>query len=218
MRLSVAFQSEVPPTSFGKAASTPTPVAPESTAQVALPEKSAVDTAWRTLPAAIRRGDEAAFGRFYDLYGFRLYKWVLVLVRGNELEAREVLQAILIKLARGIPDFDREPVLWAWLCTLSRNAFLDHCRSRLRHQRHRPLDDQAAELRDASDPGRQLCDSLEEAMTDLSPEERELIQAAYVDRRNLGELAAEHGQSYKAMESRLARLRLRLKNRLLKQL
>lgn len=209
---------EVSLASIGNPASTPTSVAAESTAHAPLPEKSPVDTAWRTLPAAIRRGDEAAFGRFYDLYGFRLYKWVLVLVRGNEAEAREVLQAILIKLARGIPDFEREPVLWAWLCTLSRNAFLDHCRSRLRHQRHYALDDQTAEFRDVSDAGRQLCDSLGEAMTDLSPEERELIQAAYVDRRSLGELAAEHGQSYKAMESRLARLRLRLKNRLLKQL
>jgi len=48
-------------------------MASASAAHAPLPEKSAADDAWRTLPAAIRRGDEAAFTCFYDLYGFRLY-------------------------------------------------------------------------------------------------------------------------------------------------
>jgi len=172
----------------------------------------------RALTAAIRRGEEAAFARFYDLYGFRLYKFVLVLVRGNETEAREVTQAVLIKLARGLPDFDEEPKLWSWLCKVSKNIFLDHCRSRQRQQRHAPLEEHSAELRDESRANRQLAEHLEEALAVLTPEERELIQAAYVDQRRLGELAAENQQTYKAMESRLARLRQRLKTHLLTQL
>ncbi len=169
----------------------------------------------RELAAAIRRGEEAAFDRFYQLYGFRMYKYVFVLVSGHENEAREVLQSVLVKLARGVPDFEHEQQLWKWLCTLCKNAFLDHCRSLKRQQRHAALDEHIAETGEESDSLQQLSELLGEALTALTPEERELVQAAYVDRRALAELAAENRQSYKAMESRLARLRSRLKARLL---
>ena len=52
----------------------------------------------------------------------------------------------------------------------------------------------------------------------LSPDEQELLQAAYEDERPLQELADEAGQTYKALESRLGRLRQKLKTRLLSQL
>jgi RNA polymerase sigma factor (sigma-70 family) len=171
----------------------------------------------RDLTAAIRHGDEAAFGRFYDLYGFRLYKFVLVLARGQETEAREVTQAVLIKLARGLPDFDDEAKLWSWLCKVAKNVFLDHCRSRRRQPCHTPLEQLVGEVSDESGAQRQLAEHLEEALAVLTPEERELIQAVYVDCRRLGELAAEGRQTYKAMESKLARLRERLKKHLLTQ-
>src|SRR5512134_4019787 len=54
----------------------------------------------QALTRAVRRGDADAFSRFYDLYSFRLYKFLLVLARGDENEAREVCQAAFIKLAK----------------------------------------------------------------------------------------------------------------------
>ena len=59
---------------------------------------------------------------------------------------------------------------------------------------------------------------LREALAALQPEECELMHAAYVDKRPLRELAGESGQTYKAVESRLARLRLKLKEQLLRNL
>jgi RNA polymerase sigma factor (sigma-70 family) len=59
---------------------------------------------------------------------------------------------------------------------------------------------------------------LHETLADLPPAERELLQAAYVDQRPLRELAAETGQTYKAVESRLARLRQKLKAQVLQAL
>ena len=67
-------------------------------------------------------------------------------------------------------------------------------------------------------PEHQLGEILREALAALPPDERELIQAAYVDKRPLRELADEAGQTYKAVESRLARLRRKLKEQLLKEL
>ena len=88
----------------------------------------------RTLTQAIRRGDAEAFSRFCDLYSFRLYKFLLVLAR-DENEAQEVLQTVLIKLARKVQVFDEERRLWAWLCVVAKNAFIDHRRARQRDDR-----------------------------------------------------------------------------------
>ena len=167
---------------------------------------------------AIRRGDEAAFARFYDLYSFRLYKFLLVLARGDENEAREVCQAVMIKLARRFAVFDNEQKLWAWLRALSKNAFIDHCRARSRRRRLVSLEELAPEPRGAEQPDSHLTGILREALAGLQPDERELLQAAYVDERPLQELADASRQTYKAVESRLARLRHKLKAQVLNQL
>lgn len=172
----------------------------------------------RALTRAVRRGDADAFSRFYDLYSFRPYKFLLVLARGDENEAKEVCQTVLIKLAKRFQAFDDERQLWAWLATLAKNAFIDHGRARQRRDRLVSLDERPAAFAAEEASEQQLVELLREGLADLPPEERELIQAAYVDERPLQDLAAESGQTYKAMESRLGRLRRKLKERLLKNL
>jgi len=172
----------------------------------------------QALTRAVRRGDAEAFSCFYDLYSFRLYKYVLVLARGDENEAREACQAMFIKLARRCDVFDDERRLWAWLCVLAKNTFVDQCRSRQRLNRFVSLDELCPEPNGHLRPEHRLGESLREALAALSADERELIQAAYVDKRPLRELAEEAGQTYKAVESRLGRLRHRLKEQLLKDL
>jgi RNA polymerase sigma-70 factor (ECF subfamily) len=164
----------------------------------------------------VRRGDPEGFSRFYDLYSFRLYKFLLVLARGDEGQAREVCQAVVIKLAKRFEEFDEEPKLWAWLCTVAKNTFIDDCRARQRGQRFVPLEERLAQL-DRDSPN-QLSELLRDALTLLTSEERELLQAAYVDERPLRELADASDQTCKAVQSRLARLRRKLKEQLLKNL
>ena len=72
---------------------------PETTSAGAESSQGAIsDTPVEGLPKdlqawtrAIRRGDEAAFTQFYELYSLRLYRYLLVLSRGNEFDAHEVL-------------------------------------------------------------------------------------------------------------------------------
>jgi RNA polymerase sigma-70 factor (ECF subfamily) len=170
------------------------------------------------LTRAVRRGDAEAFSRFYDLYSFRLYKFLLVLARGDENEAREVCQAVLIKLARRCDVFRDEQRLWAWLCVLAKNAFIDHLRTRKRLGRFVSLEEWPAEPNGHANPEHRLGEILAEVLAALPPEDRELLQAAYVDKRPLQDLADEAGQTYKAVESRLGRLRHRLKEQVLKDL
>jgi RNA polymerase sigma-70 factor, ECF subfamily len=185
------------------------------------PQASTVTTSpdIQVLTRAVRRGDAEAFSQLYDLYSFRLYKYLLVLTHGDENEAREVCQSVLLKLAKRCDAFSDERRLWAWLCVLARNTFLDHWRAQRRLDRFVSLDElPPAELNRQLNPEHRLCELLGEALAALAPDERELIQAAYVDARPLRELADEAGQTYKAVESRLGRLRQKLKTQLLRDL
>ncbi len=125
---------------------------------------------------------------------------------------------MLIKLAKRFQVFDEERRLWAWLCVVAKNAFIDHRRARQRDDRFVPLDDLAKDAEDEPRTPSQLSEILREILPTLPSEERELLQAAYVDGRPLGELAEASGQTYKAMECRLARLRRKLKEQLLNYL
>ena len=170
------------------------------------------------LTKAVCRGDEAAFNQFYDLYSLRLYKHLLVLARGNENEAREVLQTVVVKLAKGFKVFDEERRMWGWLCRLARNSYVDLCRVRRREQRFVPLQEHKGEVVEPRNEEHRLSASLHHALEQLTGEERELMRAAYVDERPLQELADASGQTYKAVESRLGRLRRKLKTNLLNHL
>jgi len=151
----------------------------------------------RALTTAVRRGEAEAFSRFYDLYSFRLYKYLLVLAHGEQGDAREVCHA---------------------LCASARNAFIDYCRARQRLNRFVPLDALPAEPNGHPNPEHRLAEILRDTLAAWPPEERELIQAAYVDNRPLQGLADEAGLTYKAIESRLGRLRHKLKQQLLNDL
>jgi len=172
----------------------------------------------RALTLAVRGGDADAFSRFYDLYSFRIYRFLLVLAGGDENAAREICQAVFIKLAKRFEVFDAERALWAWLCTLAKNSFIDFYRAEQRQNRFVSLEELAPALASDTDTANQLSEVLRHALAALPPEERELIQSAYVDERPLQELADASGQTYKAVESRLARLRQKLKKQLLQNL
>lgn len=171
----------------------------------------------RQLTKAIRAGDGAAFTRFYDLYSLRLYKHLLVLAKGDEGEAREVLQTVVVKLAKRFKVFDEERRLWSWLCRVARNSYVDLCRARQRDRRFVPLEEHQELAEPCADEHR-LAASLHRALEQLTAEERELMRAAYVDERPLQELAQASGRTYKAVESRLSRLRQKLKANLLQHL
>jgi RNA polymerase sigma factor, sigma-70 family len=175
---------------------------------------------FRQWTKAICKGDELAFTRFYDIYSLRLYRYLLVLGKGNEAEAREVLQTIVIKLARQFRVFDDERQMWRWLCRLSQNAYVDLWRSQRRTQRLVSLDENAhdPEIDERSAEEHQLATGLHYVLAQLEEADQELMRSVYVDRRPLQELADATGQTYKAVESRLGRLRQKLKANLLKYL
>ena len=167
-------------------------------------------------------GNEMAWRVFFDAYVDRLCRYLLVVTAGNEEVTREVLQATLIRLARHIKPFGQEEVFWSWLTVVARSAFADETRKRRRYLSllDRFTRQASGRAEETAEPQAQerLETLLEEQLQALPPEEQELIEQKYFAGHSVRQLAQDLGTTEKAIESKLSRIRRRLKEAVLAQL
>jgi RNA polymerase sigma-70 factor, ECF subfamily len=167
-------------------------------------------------------GDETAYRLFYDAYFDRLWRYLIVVTAGNEDAAREALQAALTRVVRHIRIFSSEPVFWSWLTVLARSALTDQTRKHRRYlafldrfSQHATTESANTNDESADERLRQL---LNRHIATLSDEERQLVEAKYFAHRSVREIAAELQTTEKTVESRLTRIRQKLKNTVLAEL
>jgi RNA polymerase sigma-70 factor (ECF subfamily) len=134
-----------------------------------------------------------------------------VLCRGNAEQARELLQQTMIRVAKYARVFEEEEIFWKWLTALARSCWVDDSRKRNRYlaalQRLWNRHGDNAGVDDA-----EAIEGQVNAMVELLAEEdRILLTKKYVEGLSVRELAALNGCSEKAIESRLARARNRMK-------
>ena len=189
--------------------------------ELGMPNRAAdacVPSAVAQLTTAMRRGDEDAYREFFRLYFHRLLAYLIVVTRGDEELARDLLQQTMIKVAKHIRVFDDEAVLWRWLALLARTAAVDHGRKSQRYfgflKRFWNFHTPPA----VDEKERQFENALSEQIQLLEPEERRVLEKKYFDRSSVKEIAAELNLSEKAVESRLSRARAKLKQQLLERL
>ena len=156
---------------------------------------------------------------FYDAYYDRLSRYLLVVTAGDEDAALEALQTALLRVVRHIKVFTNEAVFWSWLTVLARTALSDQNRKRRRYLAF--LDrfswhakSEHAERRN-TDADARLLGLLEANLATLPPEDKQLVEWKYLERRSVREIAGELQTTEKAIESRLVRLRRKLKDALL---
>jgi RNA polymerase sigma-70 factor (ECF subfamily) len=182
------------------------------------PGLSAPDIA--ALTARMARGDEEAYRQFYALYFDRLLRYLLV-VTGNEQSARDALQSTLLRVVRHARRFDSEPVFWSWLTVLARSSVADEGRRSSRYLgflgrffQH----EQLAANAPPNDADERLMDLLEANLAALPAGERELLERKYLAGEPVRQIAEETLTTEKAVESRLVRVRRKLKEMILTQL
>jgi RNA polymerase sigma-70 factor (ECF subfamily) len=164
-------------------------------------------------------GDEAAFRTFYDAYYDRLSRYLLVVTAGDEEAALEALQSALVRVVRHIKVFRSEAVFWSWLTVLARTALSDQNRKRRRYLAF--LDRFSWQARiEPSEPedtgaDARLLNLLECNLAALPADEKRLVEWKYLEGRSVLEIAGELETSEKAIESRLVRVRRKLKEALL---
>ncbi len=169
------------------------------------------------------KGDESAYRVFYESYFDRLTRYLLVVTHGNEETTREALQATLMRVVRHVRRFPDDASLWSWLTVLARSALADESRKQRRYlafldrftTHSRTAHDNAAADNDAD---ARLWALLERHVQSLSAKDQELVERKYFARRSVRDIASELEITEKAVESRLSRIRAKLKSAVLGEL
>jgi RNA polymerase sigma factor (sigma-70 family) len=180
------------------------------------------ESATATLTRGLVARDESAFCEFHTEYFNRLLRYHLVLARGDEHLAQEALQETLLRVVRHARRFDDADAFWCWLAVLARSAAVDVGRKRNRYWRL--LASYAGSLvgfqsqATSSDAEGQMQQLLGASLSELSPDERSLVEGKYLRRASVRELASENGLTEKAVESRLLRARRLLREKILNKL
>ncbi len=171
-----------------------------------------VDEGVGTLTRAMVRLDEEAYRRFFREYFPRLRAYARQLTQHNEALADDVTQETFLRVVRHIRPIHSAEELWCWLVLLLRCAFLDAVRKESRHRALLNTYQVDAEIQ--SSPSRNTIaghEALTAALHRLRHRERRLLVAKYHEDQSYDAIARQHGLSAKAVESRLGRIRAKLK-------
>lgn len=166
------------------------------------------------LTAEMTRGSDDAFREFFDRYFNRVLGYLLVLTRGHEDSAREAIQSAMLRVAKHIRRFDSEQAFWNWLTVLARTALVDQQRKRNRY-------DAVLERFGHEDPSRvesHLIECLRQSLSTLPRDELTLIERKYFEGETVAQIATALNTTEKAVESRLTRIRQKLKKQTLELL
>jgi RNA polymerase sigma-70 factor (ECF subfamily) len=174
------------------------------------PSRLSADAEAHHLTVAVARGDEAAFQELYDRYHKRLFGLVLVLGRGDEALAHEVVQLAMLKAARKLRPVETEQHLWRWLARVAHQ----HLIKIWRHRRPGPLLVDLAELPEtagAVEADAVLEERLNATLLALEEGDRQIIEWFYFDEQSHKEIAERLNTTPKAVSSRLERARAKLR-------
>lgn len=156
----------------------------------------------------LARGNEEAWRWLHDYYFGILH--AAAISRGTSADdAADLVQRTYLRVLRHAKRFRTETDLRSWLCCLLRCEAIDAARSGQRRSLLMEKFQHREELKSLSSPP-----SIDGLLDHLDPADRELVTRHYLHGWSQSELAAEQGISAKAVESRLARLRKRLRHAL----
>lgn len=162
------------------------------------------------LSSAVARGDPAAFGALYDAYHARVFRLAIMLGRGDEAVAHDVLQAVMIAAARKLKPLAGEDHLWNWLACVTRQQVAKVWRRRQQAPTLIELEP-LAEMLSVSAVDASLEQSLDAALLELGGDERQIVEWFYFDGLSHHAIADQMSTTPKAISSRLERIRVKLR-------
>lgn len=171
--------------------------------------------------AALCERDDAALGRFYDVYFDQIYGYVRRLVREEHL-AEDLTQDIFVHLHRSIESYDPTRALRPWVFTIATNKVRDYWRSR-RHtaaRREVAVEDQAGM---AEDPrmgpgeeliGGELSEMVAQAIDELPEIMKTTLTLRYYEGLSFAEIGVMVERNEVAVRKRYSRALEELRERL----
>ena len=159
---------------------------------------------------ACQQGDREAFRLLFETYQEKVYSISLYYFKGDESSARDVTQAVFLKLMTKIEQFHGSSEFTTWLYRLVVNACMDEQR---KHRRFLPFGDgfemSGHGLEKDTQEERyariELADSVKAAICELKPKLRLPILLKYVEGLSYEEMAAVLNCSKGTIASRMNR-------------
>jgi RNA polymerase sigma factor (sigma-70 family) len=165
-------------------------------------------------------GDDETWRWFHERYYLPLLRYAAHR-SGDASAASEIVQHAYLRIARHAKPFAAEQDFWGWLCCVVRCTALDHARHVTRRS---ALLEKFAHWRASYDGGdahshpssNRALALADEALANLPDDDSALLRRKYCEGSTTDELADELGTTPKAVEHRLARLRERLREIILR--
>lgn len=143
--------------------------------------------------------DDKAFEELYDRFSGGLFVTILAMVKNRE-DAEEILHNTFIRVWKKAGTFDGERgSVWGWLLVLARNCSIDWLRTRDAKDQRLGRNDSETDLDglanpDAEDPHdrmlrKQRVARVQSALESIAPEQRKVIEVAYLEGRSQSEVA-----------------------------
>ncbi len=140
-------------------------------------------------------GDAACFGRLYDHYLTPIYRFIALKV-GTRQEAEDLAHEVFVSAWQKLPTYQVQGFPFSsWLYKIARNRVIDYYRTK---KVHVSIDDEVAVDEDlfaaqsgvdeALDTGLDIA-AVKEAMQQLTPEQREVVQLRFLDELSPAEIA-----------------------------
>ena len=147
-----------------------------------------------------KSGDARAFGRLYDSTLDRIYRYVFFRVTDAEL-AEDLTSQVFLKAWENLRRYKPGGPFVAWLYTIARNTVIDHYRTR---KQSVPLDQTVIKEDPALDEKVDLKHDigiLQEAMQELTEEQREVLTLRFLADMETGEIAERMQKSEGAIRA-----------------
>ncbi len=183
----------------------------------------ASSSASQKLLTSIANGDTIAFETFYDRHSSTIYG-LLLKITSDVSDASDLLQETFLQAWQNASRYDsaRGSEL-GWLITIARSRAID--RLRARQTRSTREDESAREVFLDGTPvdhtnvegdvvQKEMREMVREAMKDLPPEQRRVLELAYFEGKSQSEIAAELSQPLGSVKTRVQLGMKKLRNRL----
>lgn len=159
-----------------------------------------------------------------------LYRFVYRIVK-DESEAEDIVQKVFVKVWKNLAKFDREQNFKTWIFTIARNTAVDYLRKNKNisfseldaradtetsfSENIRDLEPLPDEIFIKKESDRELSQKLEEALSKIRPDFREIILLRYVENLEFSQIAEIVGKPLNTVRSQHLRGLKALRNILL---
>ena len=136
-------------------------------------------------------------------------------LESDRVQADDLFQKVLLKIAKSKPKWRSEAQLKTWVRTVVRSVVYDEWRSNRTKIETVSLSNSDGEYLEQNETERDFFETLQQeldyALKCLTDDEKELVEKIYLHGTPRNEICEAQGISYKSLESRMSRIRQKLR-------